>query len=104
MVSLSLFLFLIIAIELYINTHYLEIKNNEIYIYQGIINKKLIHIKKDLLHELILEKNPYLYLLNLSNLKLRTFEREYEILGIEANREVLKLMKKFKFSKNQEHF
>lgn len=93
--SLAIFIFSIIAIEIYINTHYVEIKNDEIFIHRGIVNKKTIRLEKNLVHEVILEKNIYLYLLRLSTIRLKTFDKEYKIPGIKEGEKIFKNINKF---------
>lgn len=92
---LIVLVFSIIAVEVYINTHYLEIRDDEIYIYQGLINKKTIRLEKGLVHEVTLEKNLYLFLLGLSTLKLRSLDKEYKISGIKNGEEIFKKINSF---------
>ncbi|MBU5682642.1 MAG: PH domain-containing protein [Candidatus Aenigmarchaeota archaeon] len=102
-ISLFFLFFVIIAIEIYISTHYIEIrKNNEIYIFEGIVNKKITKIEKELVNSVSLERNPYLYLLNLYTLKISSLNKEYKIEGIKDGDKIFKILTKS--SKIQERF
>ncbi|MEM5820038.1 MAG: PH domain-containing protein [Candidatus Aenigmatarchaeota archaeon] len=102
-ISLLLLFFVIIAIEIYISTHYIEIgKNNEIYIFEGIVNKKITKIERELIHSISLERNPYLYLLNLYTLKISSLNKEYKIEGVKDGDKIFKILTKS--SKTQERF
>ncbi|MEM5824445.1 MAG: PH domain-containing protein [Candidatus Aenigmatarchaeota archaeon] len=102
-ISLFFLFFVIIAIEIYISTHYIEIrKNNEIYIFEGIVNKKITKIERELVNSVSLERNPYLYLLNLYTLKISSLNKEYKIEGIKDGDKIFKILTKS--SKIQERF
>lgn len=69
-------------------------KNREVYIFRGIVNKKIIKLKEDLISSISLERNIYLSLFNLYNLKIKVYDREYKIEGIKNGEKILNLLSK----------
>ncbi|MEM5882458.1 MAG: PH domain-containing protein [Candidatus Aenigmatarchaeota archaeon] len=95
LVSMLIFLVVLISIEVYISTRFLEIRNErEIFFQEGIVNRKITRLERDFLQLVSIEKNPYLMVLGLANLRLKTIDREFVIEGIAGGDKIFRSINK----------
>ncbi|MEM5820732.1 MAG: PH domain-containing protein [Candidatus Aenigmatarchaeota archaeon] len=100
--SFITFLFLIsfvLAVEIYRNFNYLEIKGKELFIRRGIFYKKIEKIDLNLVQKISLEKTPYLYILGLSKIVISSFGEKIEFSGIKNGEKIFKTILKIKEGK-----
>ncbi|MEM0243528.1 MAG: PH domain-containing protein [Candidatus Aenigmatarchaeota archaeon] len=95
LVSMLIFLVVLLSIEVYISTRFLEIRNErEIFFQEGIVNRKITRLERDFLQLVSIEKNPYLMVLGLANLRLKTIDREFVIEGIAGGDKIFRSINK----------
>lgn len=100
--SFITFLFLIsfvLAVEIYRNFNYLEIKGKKLFIRRGIFYKKIEKIDLNLVQKISLEKTPYLYILGLSKIVISSFGEKIEFSGIKNGEKIFKTILKIKEGK-----
>ncbi|MEM5832258.1 MAG: PH domain-containing protein [Candidatus Aenigmatarchaeota archaeon] len=95
LVSMLIFLVVLLSIEVYISTRFLEIRSErEIFFQEGIVNRKITRLEKDFLQLVSIEKNPYLMILGLANLRLKTIDKEFVIEGIAGGDKIFRSINK----------
>lgn len=100
--SFITFLFLIsfvLAVEIYRNFNYLEIKDKKLFIRRGIFYKKIEKIDLNLVQKISLEKTPYLYILGLSKIVISSIGEKIEFSGIKNGEKIFKTILKIKEEK-----
>jgi len=94
--TLALFLFIIILIEIELISNFGKLEKNEITIYRGIIFREITKINLKDINEVKLEKNPFLSMFGLSNLKIKIFGSEYLLKGIRNGEKIFEKISQIK--------
>jgi len=94
--TLALFLLVIILIEIEIISNFGKLEKNEITIYRGIIFKEIVKINIKDINEVKLEKNPFLSMFGLSNLRIKVFGSEYLLKGIKNGEKIFEKISQIK--------
>ena len=94
--TLLLFFLIILLIEIERVSNFGKLEKNEITIYRGIIFREIAKIDVRDINEIKLEKNPFLSLFGLSNLRIKVFGSEYLLKGIKNGEKIFEKISQLK--------